>query len=124
MQKTIRTVVGVAVLSALAVGCASYQSKPKYSVEDVMKQGFKGDTSLIKKVLDGKGGADDFKLLVELTGALAKNQPPKGDAASWAEKTKALATAASDVAAGKPGALDTLKGAANCKACHSVHKPG
>jgi len=110
-------------LGGLATGCATYSSKPKLSSEEVMEKGFKGDTSLFKKISQGNGTQDDFKQLVELSRELAKNAPPKGDAASWSEKTKALVAAAESLAQGKPGALDAVKAAANCKACHSVHKP-
>ena len=47
---------------------------------------------------------------------------PKGDDASWTAKTTALAAAAHEVAEKKAGAVDKLKAASDCKACHSVHK--
>lgn len=112
-----------AVLAGIASGCATYSSKPKLSSKEVMEQGFKGDTSMFKKISQGNGTQDDFKKLLELSRELAKNEPTKGDAASWSEKTKALVAASELLAQGKPGALDAVKAAANCKACHSVHKP-
>jgi len=115
------TVVGV--VSTILLGCASFTSQPKYTSEQVMEQGFKGDDSLIKKVTQGKGTQDDFKRLSELADELAKNKPTKGDAASWKEKTSALKAAAKSLVQGTPGALDAVKAASNCKACHSVHKP-
>jgi hypothetical protein len=56
--------------------------------------------------------------------ALAKNKPPKGEAASWETKTKALIAAAQEVVEGKEGAGMRLQQAANCMGCHSAHKGG
>lgn len=127
MNKRARTMMSVALvgtlLAGIASGCATYSSKPKLSSKEVMEHGFKGDSSLIKKISQGNGTQDDFKHLAELSRELAKNSPTKGDAASWSEKTKALVAASESLAQGKPGALDAVKAAANCKACHSVHKP-
>jgi hypothetical protein len=123
MSVMMKMVLVGSVLGGIATGCATYSSKPKMTSEEVMEKGFKGDNSLFKKISQGNGTQDDFKQLVELSRELAKNTPPKGDAASWSEKTKALVVAAEALAQGKPGALDAVKAAANCKACHSVHKP-
>jgi hypothetical protein len=123
MNKHARTILSLAAVGSLLAGCASYSSKPSMTSEEVMKQGFKGDTSLFKKISQGNGTQDDFNHLVKLSRELAKNAPSKGDAASWSEKTKALVVASEALAKGQPGALDAVKAAANCKACHSVHKP-
>jgi cytochrome c556 len=127
MNRPLRSLLSIAitgsVLAGLATGCATHSSKPKLSSKEVMEKGFKGDTSLFKKISQGNGTQDDFKQLLNLSRELAKNSPTKGDAASWSDKTKALVTAAESLAQGKPGALDAVKAAANCKACHSVHKP-
>ena len=47
---------------------------------------------------------------------LAQYKIRKGNAASWKKKTTALIVAA------KGTDLPALEKAANCKACHSVHK--
>ncbi len=122
MQKRILVSVAVAV-AAVVAGCSTYSSKPKYTTEQIMEQGFKGKESPAARVGRGEGTAADFKLLAELTASLPLNAPPKGDAASWKEKSTALAKAGKDLAAGKAGALDAWKAASNCKACHSAHKP-
>lgn len=118
--------VAIAALTLVAVGCASSSSsatKPSLSIEHIMEDGFKGKESLSARIAKGQGSAEDFKKMAFLTKELALNQPPKGDLASWTEKTKALKLAAEDLVAGKAGALDAYKSAVNCKACHSVHKP-
>ena len=122
MQKRILVSVAVAV-AAVVGGCSTYSSKPQYTTEQIMEQGFKGKESPAARVGRGEGTAADFKLLAELTASLPLNAPPKGDAASWKEKSTALAKAGKELAAGKAGALEAWKAASNCKACHSAHKP-
>ena len=103
-------------------GDAQEAAKPKHTIKEVMKTAHKG--GLMKKVAKGEASADEKKQLVELYESLAANKPPKGDDASWKEKTAALIAAAKDCAAGKDGAGEALTRAANCMACHSVHKGG
>ena len=54
---------------------------------------------------------------------LASAKAPKGDEASWKEKTGKLLKAATALQKGAPDAAAAYKEAVNCKACHSVHKP-
>ena len=96
------------------------QDDKKVAIKEVMKVAMKG--GLCKKVASGEASAEEKKKLAGLFAALHENKPPKGEQASWDEKTKALVDAANDVLAGKPGAADKLKTAANCMACHSAHK--
>jgi len=122
MRKSILTVAVTALLSA---GFLTLQAadKPKHSIKEVMEQGFKGKTSAAARVGKGEGTKDDFKLLAELTRDLPLNTPEMGDAKAWKTKATALATAAKALADGKVGALEQWKEAANCKACHTDHKP-
>jgi len=92
------------------------------SVHDVMETANEGKNSLYERVAAGKATQEEAKKLSDLYQALPGLKPPKGDAKSWKEKATALAAAAKDVAEKKPGALDKLKAAADCKACHKVHK--
>ena len=99
---------------------AADEDKPKYTIKQVMKTAMKG--GLCKKVASGEASADEQKQLVEMFVALAANKPPKGDAESWKTKTTALVSAAKAVAAGDDGGVAALGKAANCMACHKVHK--
>lgn len=119
------------VVSALATLCvavslislqAAEKAKTKYSMEDIMKKGMKGDTSLLKKTMEGTASDADKKLLLDYVKDLAQHNPEKGDAASWKSKTAALVAATQKVVEGDKSALPKLKEASNCKACHSVHK--
>lgn len=107
-----------AVLALAATTVFAAESK----IGTIMKTVMKGDTSTYKTVCLGKGTDADAQKLVNCLKGLAGTRPPKGDMASWNEKTTALIKAAEDVAAKKPGAATALQKAGNCKACHSVHK--
>ena len=75
---------------------------------------------LWKKVSAGKATPEEQKQLVEMFESLTKNEPPKGDKKSWEEKTSALVKGAKAAQEGKGG--EALGKAANCAACHKVHK--
>jgi hypothetical protein len=92
------------------------------SVHDVMEAANEGKDSLYDRVAAGKAKPEEVRRLAELYGALPGLKPPKGDAKSWKEKATALAAAAKDAADRKSGALERLRAAADCKACHRVHK--
>lgn len=119
------------VLSAVASLCvavslisvqAAEKAKTKYSMDDIMKKGMKGDNSLLKKTMEGTASDADKKLLLEYVKDLASHHPEKGDEASWKAKTAALIAATQKVVDGDKTAVPKLKEASNCKACHSVHK--
>ncbi len=111
-------VVGV---SAIGISYAAEESQPEFTIKEVMTKAHK--QGLLKKVLGGEGSAADKEELVKLYTALAAHEPPKGDAADWKKKTASVEDAAKAVAEGKDGAIEQLKKAANCAACHKAHKP-
>jgi hypothetical protein len=121
----VKFIVAPALVLGLLVGLTVLRAAddaPKYTIKEVMKMAHSGDSSLYKKVAAGKASKDDKQKLVDLYTALAANTPTKGDADSWKEKTTALLDAAKEVQDGKEGAAKDLKKAADCKACHQVHK--
>ena len=83
----------------------------------------KGKESFLAKILEGKGSDDELKKLVTAYEVMAAQKPPTGDEGSWKTLTAALLTAAKDAQAKKEGAIEKLKAASNCKACHEPHKP-
>lgn len=99
---------------------AADKDAPKHEIKEVMKVAMKG--GLCAKVASGKASKEETAQLVELFTALSQDKPHKGEAASWKAKTGALVAAAKACAAGKKEGAAALKAAANCKACHSVHK--
>lgn len=93
------------------------------TIEHVMKDGFKGKQSIAAKI--GKGEATDAekKKMADLVAKLIGTKPPKGDAKDWTERVTKLDAAAKAVVAGKADAAELWKSAANCKSCHTDHKP-
>ena len=87
-----------------------------------MQAAHKKPKELLKKVATGAATDAEKAELVKLYQALAALRPPRGDAASWEEKTKALLAAARAAAEGKPEAAGELNRVANCAACHDAHK--
>ncbi len=117
-----RTAVAVMAIACVAVCVQAADEKPKYTIKQVMKDLHKGDDALCKKVAKGEGSPADLKKFVEYYSSLPLQDPPKGDAKEWKEKTTKLLAATKALEAGKPGALDEFKKAINCKACHTAHK--
>lgn len=116
MRKLFVAACVLGLLTAVVVGVQAEAAK--ISIKNVMKTCMKG--GLLKKVIDGNATDAEKAKLVEQFEALTADKPPKGDEASWKDKTAALLAGAQDAAAGK--GVDKLKAASNCKACHSVHK--
>jgi cytochrome c556 len=115
---------GAVLWGALAFGLLSGAAPqdPK-DIKAVMGVAHKGKDSLLEKIKGGKATDDDKKKLLSLYEALAKFKPPMGDEKSWTDKTAALVAAAKDLVDKKDGAMDKLKTASDCKACHTLHKP-
>jgi hypothetical protein len=122
MRMTLRGLAVLAVVAGFAsTGLFSADEKPKHTIKEVMKTCMKG--GLCKKVGSGKGSDDDKKELLAMFTSLAASKPPKGDEDSWKEKTGALVSAAKACEKGEKDGPKLLGKAANCKACHEVHKP-
>lgn len=110
------------IVASLVLGlafCATSFANQGNAIKEAMKLCLKGP--LCGKVAKGEATAEEKTKLAELFKAMAAAKPPKGTEESWKEKAGALATAAAEIAEGKDSAAK-LKAAANCKACHDVHK--
>ncbi len=134
MTKKIALLVGPVLLITAAVASGAGEKTP--TIKDVMglnKGGPKSPLGQVKSKLaeaspDWAGLGKLSKEFVDLSAALGKNEPPKGDEGSWKKLTdayhadaKALASAvkAEDKAAAEAA---HKKLATSCKSCHSVHK--
>jgi hypothetical protein len=102
---------------AVDLAGAATQAQPKYTTKEVMKNAH-GKGKLRDKVSGGSATDEEKRQLVEYYEALAANRPPRGDDASWKEKTAALVKAAKDAQAGNADALKMV----NCMGCHQAHK--
>jgi hypothetical protein len=119
----VTTTAAVAVFSVTSPLIGADAKKPAHTIKEVMKEVHKGDDNIGKRVTKGAASKEDITKMVDYYEALPSNEPPRGDKASWAAKTSKLLAAAKAVKSGTPGALDQYKEAANCKACHTEHKP-
>ena len=130
MKKHQHIAVTVLAASLLAGGAFARQLQAADANEDAIKEFMKayhkapkGTDPVCKRATEGKATPDELKKLVAGYKTMCAAKPPKGDDASWKEKTTKLLAAAQDLQKGKEGAADKYKEAVNCKACHSVHKP-
>lgn len=118
-----------AILTAMLIGFSfvvaangdeEESKKGKHTTKEVMKLAHKD--GLLKKVSAGDASDEEKKQLLDLYVSMAENEPKKGDAKSWKTLNDAVIVATAKVLVGRDGAVDELKKATNCKACHSVHK--
>ena len=109
-----------AILTLGLVGTAGADSKPKYTIKQIMKDGLKG--GLAKKVIEGKATSQEKIQLLDYTIALYETKPKKGDPVGWTKLTGDLVAAAAKVAIDPKASTEALGKAVNCKACHNKHK--
>lgn len=103
-------------------GWSNETASPKGdATKKAMQDGHK--SKLVDKVAGGKASDEEKKKLVELYKGMSAEDAPKGDQAGWKKKVAALLTSAEGVASGDKTAGAKLKAAADCKGCHSMHKP-
>ena len=89
----------------------------KKAMKTAMKEG------LTKKVANGEASDEEKEQLLKLFTEMAKLDPPKGEKEPWDKRVKALVDGAKAAVEGKEGAGAALMKAANCKDCHTAHRP-
>ena len=109
-----------AILTLGLVGTAGADSKPKYTIKQIMKDGLKG--GLAKKVIEGKATSQEKTQLLDYAIALYETKPKKGDPVGWTKLTGDFVAAAAKVAIDPKAGTAALGKAVNCKACHNKHK--
>ena len=131
MKNRKKLAVAIVGATALAIGTFVWKSNAAEAKEDspiqkVMKtyhKAPKGTDPTCKRASDGKATPEELKKLVAAYKTLTTAKPPKGDDASWKEKTAKLLAASESLQKGDAGGIAKYKEAVKCKACHSVHKP-
>jgi hypothetical protein len=125
-SKALRLTAGLALSTLLGLAlthAADKKDSGKDSViKQVMKKSHKGDDCVAKKIGKGQGTKEEIEALLADYKKISKETPPRGEMASWKEKTGALVTA-TEALSKDPSALPQFKKAQNCKACHMEHKP-
>ena len=110
-------------LAILALG-AGFQQKGNAVIKAMMERSHKGRDNIASEVRNGRGTEDDVKKLLAEYKAIAAQKPAVGDAKSWKSRTDAVIAALNDLVAKKPGAVDRVHSATECRACHEAHRPG
>jgi hypothetical protein len=134
---TVAALAAFAVTTAVVAGRVGAADDKVPTVEEIMQKVNKGKGALHAQVKEAfQSGQPDWEAVQKITkqySALAdflgKNDPPKGEKASWQKLTKAYAENAKklDEAAQKKdtsaaqASVKTLSGA--CMACHRAHRP-
>lgn len=124
-MKFTRTLPALLTVAAIAVSTAVIADENHETIEKVMEEGLKGDDSPLAKVLDGAASKKEITDLAALIKTMHGTKAPKGDQAAYEEKVTELIAAMDAVAGEEAGskAIGRLEKAANCKACHTDHKP-
>lgn len=91
-------------------------------IKTAMKQSFKPEDALCKKVSSGTASDADLAQMLKICQSICAATPPKGDKAAWVSKCQALIASVKKVQAKDPTGIEAFKKAVNCKACHSEHK--
>jgi hypothetical protein len=123
--RSIAKYLGAAVCaSALAVGVARVRGDdPKPTIKEIMKTMHKGDDSVVKQIIAGKGTQSEIDQLLADYKIMAEMDPPRGDKASWKAKTGKLIEITSTLKPDDKAGLANFKAAVSCRDCHSVHRP-
>lgn len=121
-MKPHRLLLPVALILATSFAFAEEDNAIKQAMKFAHKAP-KGEKKLCEKIVDGTADEADVKKTLGLYKAMLDVKPPEGDQAAYKEKTAKLIAATEEVIAKKPDAGAHYKEAANCKACHSDHKP-
>ena len=120
-------IAGLGLMAVLAAEAPA--PAPKHTIKEVMGAIHKAPTNapagtqtIVVKAKAGKASKAEIDTMVEYYTALPLNKPPGGDDASWKSKTEALIAAAISLQKSETNAVQKINDAANCKACHSIHK--
>jgi hypothetical protein len=91
-------------------------------IKKAMKESFKPDNALSKKVSGGTATEAELAQMLKICQDIGAAKPPKGDAAAWTSKCQALINAVKKIQAKDATGVEAFKKAVNCKACHTDHK--
>ena len=108
---------------AIAADKEKKAEEAKYTISDVMKKAHKGKGNLLERVKEGKASKEEMAQLIDFYRALTLHEAPKGDQEAWKKRVTELYNASVALGKGDSSAMDALKTASNCKACHTEHRP-
>lgn len=126
LPKHLTPVLGITLSMALLSAVVAADAEKDNPTKEFMKKYHKapqGVDTIAKKATLGKATPAELKELAAGYKAMTLAKPPRGEMASWKEKTGKVAAAAEAMVKGDPNGAARYKDAANCKACHTDHKP-
>ena len=94
--------------------------EPENTIKEVMKKAHKEGHH--KKVVGGEASAEEKATLLGLYIDMFEGTPKKGERGEWMMAAGPAVLAAGKVVAGREGAIEELKTAMDCKACHDKFK--
>jgi hypothetical protein len=112
--------IATSVVGSVYSSAAAPAAPPENSIKDVMKLAHKD--GLLKKIVDGEGTQEDKQKLLDLYIDMLEGTPEKGEQTEWLMAAGRSVVAAAKVSVGREGAIEELKEATNCQACHDVFK--
>jgi hypothetical protein len=111
-------------VAILALGAGAQQQQGNKVIKAIMERSHKGRDNIASEVRNGRGTEADVKKLLEEYKLIAAQKPVLGDAKSWKSRTDAVMAALNDLIAKKPGAVERVHAATECRGCHEAHRPG
>jgi hypothetical protein len=121
----------VALFLALSSGVVTAQQTKKKEpppvkapIKDIMLRTHKEKGALIFKVRDAESSDDENKKLLEEYTKMATYKPPLGDEGGWKKRVGSAISALQDLVDKKAGAVERVRSATECSACHNAHRVG
>jgi hypothetical protein len=93
-------------------------------IKDIMLGSHKEKGALVFRVRDAESTDDDNKKLLGEYKSLADLKPPLGDVGAWKKRVGNAVAALQELVDKKPGAVERVRSATDCAACHNAHRVG
>ena len=97
---------------------------PAKVIKDMMLRTHKEKGALVFRVRDAESTEEDNKQLLAEYKSLSDLKPPVGDVAAWKKRTANAIAAIQELVDKKSGAVERVRSATDCAACHNAHRVG
>lgn len=91
-------------------------------IKRVMNQGFKSDSSLVRKASQGTATTEELERLLALLRTLPNGSPPRGGNVPFQRRVNRITVLSRNLAEGDARALPGFRAATDCKSCHESHR--
>lgn len=96
----------------------------KAPIKDMMLRTHKEKGALVFLVRDAESTEADNKKLLDEYKALENMKPPVGDAGAWKKRIGNVIAMLQELVDKKGGAVERVRSATDCAACHNAHRVG